>query len=169
MSEETLKIKTGRPTKYKPEYVELAYNYCLLGATDARLAEFFNVDESTINNWKIDFPEFLESLTRGKYEADARVANSLFMKATGYEHQSVKIFNDNGTPMIVDYVERYAPDTTAAIFWLKNRQPAMWRDKQEIDHSSTDGTMTPKPAIDATQLSTDALAEILALKNADRS
>lgn len=27
------------------------------------------------------------------------------------------------------------PDTTAQIFWLKNRKPAQWRDKQDIEHS----------------------------------
>ena len=142
MSEE--KRPVGRPSKYKPEYAELAYNYCLLGATDAKLAEFFEVDESTINNWKIDFPEFFESIKKGKEVADAQVAQSLFKKATGYEHGAVKIFNDQGEPLVVPHTERYAPDTTAAIFWLKNRQPALWRDKQEIDHRSGDGSMTPK-------------------------
>lgn len=137
------KRPVGRPTKYRPEYCELAYNYCLLGATDSRLADFFDVEESTINNWKHEFPEFMESIKKGKEVADAEVAQSLFKKATGYEHEAVKIFNDQGAPMIVPYVERYAPDTTAAIFWLKNRQPALWRDKQEIDHQSSDRSMSP--------------------------
>lgn len=134
----------GRPTKYKEEYNELAYKFCLLGATDKRLAEFFNVDVSTINNWKIDFPDFFESIKRGKEQADATVAQSLFKRATGYEHEAVKIFNDQGAPLKVPYIERYAPDTTAAIFWLKNRQPSVWRDKQEVDLYSPDGSMTPK-------------------------
>ncbi len=54
----------GRPTDFKNEYVELAYNYCLLGATDKELATFFNVCEATINNWKISNPDFLESIKR---------------------------------------------------------------------------------------------------------
>lgn len=132
MSEEQKTIM-GRPTKYKPEYCELAYNYCLLGATDAKLAEFFDVSEQTINTWKHEHPDFLESLKKGKEQADAAVAQSLYKRAIGYEHESVKIFNDQGAALIVPYVEKYPPETTAAIFWLKNRQPAMWRDKQEVD------------------------------------
>ena len=138
-----MSVKLGRPSKYKPEYAELAYNYCLLGATDKTLADFFDVSEQTINTWKQEHPDFLESLKNGKTEADARVANSLYRKAIGYEHAAVKIFNDQGEPMIVDYTERFAPDTTAAIFWLKNRQPALWRDTKDIDHKSTDGSMSP--------------------------
>lgn len=134
----------GRPTKFKDEFVELAYNYCLLGATDKELADFFDVSEATINVWKHVHPEFLESLKKGKEQADALVAQSLFKRATGYEHDAVKIFNDQGRPLTVDYTERYPPDTTAAIFWLKNRQPSKWRDKQDVDLSSSDGTMTPK-------------------------
>lgn len=123
----------GRPTKYKEEYNDLAYNYCLLGATDEKLAEFFDVDVSTINNWKTAHPEFFVSIKKGKQDADAMVAKSLFHRATGYHQPAVKIFNDQGEPLIVPYTERFPPDTTAAIFWLKNRQPAMWRDKQELD------------------------------------
>ena len=68
----------GRPTEYKPEYDEQAYNYCLLGATDKQLATFFDVSEQTINAWKHKHPSFLESLRRGKEIADARVAQALF-------------------------------------------------------------------------------------------
>lgn len=139
----------GRPTKYREEYDELAYNYCLLGATDARLAEFFDVEETTINNWKISQPSFFESIKKGKQNADAMVAKSLFHRATGYHQPAVKIFNDQGEPLIVPYTERFPPDTTAAIFWLKNRQPAMWRDKQEVDHRSGDGSMSPAASQDA--------------------
>lgn len=131
--------KTGAKTKYDPSFDELAYNYCLLGATDAQLANFFGVTEQTVNNWKIAQPTFFESLKKGKSMADAMVAKSLFGRATGYEHPEDKIFNNNGEPMIVPTVKHYPPDPTAAIFWLKNRQPDKWRDKQDISLGNTDG------------------------------
>lgn len=126
--------KGGRPSEYREEYANEAYKLCLLGATDKALADFFGVAESTINKWKIDHKEFSESLKGGKDDADATVADSLFKRANGYEHNAVKIFADakTGAEMAVSYVERYPPDTTAMIFWLKNRQPEKWRDRQEI-------------------------------------
>jgi hypothetical protein len=129
----------GRPTKYKPEYNELAYNYCLLGATDKDLANFFDVCEASINQWKEHFPIFLESIKGGKVQADANVAKSLYNRAIGYSHDAVKIFADakTGAELIVPYVERFAPDTGACAFWLKNRQPQLWRDRQEVDASHT--------------------------------
>jgi len=123
----------GRPTLYKQEYNQYAYKLCLLGAMDAELADFFNVEESTINNWKKDHKEFLESIKRGKIQADAEVASKLFHRAKGYDHPEDKIFNDQGFPLIIPTTKHYPPDTTAAIFWLKNRQPSKWRDKTEID------------------------------------
>jgi len=123
----------GRPTKYKPAFNTQAYKLCLLGATDKELAEFFEVQESTVNNWKIEYPRFLESLKRGKLKADAIVAEKLFRRATGYSHPDIdiKVINDKivKTPLI----KNYPPDTTAAIFWMKNRRKDNWRDKQVID------------------------------------
>ena len=89
-------MANGRKTKYKQEYDELAFNYCLLGAKDTQLAEFFNVTEQTINNWKKDHPSFFESIKKGKQDADAEVANSLFHRAKGYSHPEVKVFNNQG-------------------------------------------------------------------------
>jgi hypothetical protein len=126
----------GRPTAYKEEYADLAYNYALLGAKDTQLATFFDVAESTIHKWKKDFPEFSESLKKGKAIADSQVANSLFKRALGYKHEEDKIFNANGEALVVPTIKHYPPDPTSAIFWLKNRQPELWRDKQEIDHTS---------------------------------
>jgi hypothetical protein len=128
----------GRPSLYQLAYAEQARKLCLLGATDAELADFFGVQESTINNWKLDHPEFLESVKEGKELADANVADRLYQRATGYEHDAVKILtvsqgeNQGAAVEQVPYVERYPPDTAAAIFWLKNRQKGKWRDR--IDH-----------------------------------
>lgn len=127
----------GRPTEYQQSYNEQAYKLCLLGATDKELGDFFNVSEQTINTWKEKHPEFLESLKSGKVEADARVARSLYKKAVGgYLVASQKAFVDrNGEEHVIDVQDEMPPDTTAAIFWLKNRQPDKWREKNEIAHS----------------------------------
>lgn len=131
----------ARPTKYKPEYNKQVFKLCLLGADDKQLADFFDVTEQTINNWKISEPEFFESLKKGKLQADARVAKSLYDRALGYSHKEDKVFQHEGTPVIVETTRLYPPDTTAAIFWLKNRQPEKWRDRQEIDHTTKDESL----------------------------
>lgn len=129
-------------SKYKPEYDELAYNYALLGVTDKQLSEFFGVCEATLNNWKNDHPSFLESLKQGKGQADAMVAKSLFKRALGYSHPETKIATRDGQITdTLDVEKHYAPDPTAAIFWLKNRQPEIWRDKKEV--SFDNGSVTP--------------------------
>jgi hypothetical protein len=79
----------GRPTDYKTEYAEQTYKLCLLGATDKELANFFDVVESTINLWKQEHSEFSESIKRGKFQADANVADRLYQRATGYEHPEI--------------------------------------------------------------------------------
>jgi len=121
----------GRPSKYKPEYEELAYKYCLLGAIDDELAKFFEVDVATINRWKIDYPVFCESLKNGREIADAEVSKKLYHRARGYSHPEDKIFLHEGEPVIVPTIKHYPPDATSMIFWLKNRQRGKWRDKTE--------------------------------------
>lgn len=135
----------GRPSKYQPEVAEQAYKLCLLGATDKEMADFFGVAESTFHLWKKEHKEFSEALKRGKIIADANVAKSLYHRALGYSHPEDKIFNDNGEPLIVPTTKHYPPDPTAAIFWLKNRKPAEWRDKRDVQ---VEGNMTfsVKPA-----------------------
>lgn len=100
----------ARPSDYRDEYAELAKNYCLLGATDVDLAGFFGVTDRTLRTWKKRYPAFADALDAGKTRADALVARSLYNNALG-------------------------GDTTACIFWLKNRQKHAWRDRHEIDHS----------------------------------
>ncbi len=138
----------GRPTNYKPEFVEQARKLAELGATDREVAEFFEIDERTVYRWQHDHPDFCQALKVGKETADDRVEKSLYRRAIGYSHDAVHIAQFQGDPVIVPYVEHHAPDTTACIFWLKNRRKAEWRDRHE--HTGADGgplevTWLPQP------------------------
>ena len=123
----------ARPTSYKPEYAAQAERLCKLGATDIELADFFGVSEVTINAWKNTQPKFLKSLKAGKEEADQRVERSLYRRALGFEHEAVKIYcGKNGEVTQVPYREIVPPDTTACIFWLKNRRRDQWQDRVQV-------------------------------------
>jgi len=113
--------KRGQPTKYKDEYVRLVFWMAQAGLTDKQIADELDVTEQTINNWKTDHPEFFESLKKGKNIPDAEVESALLRRAKGFTYQEGER-------------SRVAlPDTTACIFWLKNRQPDKWRDKREME------------------------------------
>lgn len=129
----------GRPSSYKPEYAAQAEKLCRLGATDIEIADFFEVATSTLYRWKSLHSEFSEALKAGKEASDARVERSLYAKATGYTYDAVKIMQYEGEVIEAPYREHVAPDTAAAIFWLKNRRPAEWRDKIQQEHSGPDG------------------------------
>lgn len=158
----------GRPTKYKEEYAAQAEKLCLLGATDQEIADFFEVEVRTIYRWKSEHDTFCQSIKTGKVAADERVERSLFQKATGYEQDDVKIFMPGGAevPVYAPYRAKIAPDTTAAIFWLKNRKPDQWRDKRETEISGPNGGPVQMVGLDATQLSKDTLEELLRVRAA---
>ena len=120
-------------SKYSYLFCEIARGMTLLGATDVELARHFGVTTKTINQWKKLHPAFLRSITEGKEKADGRVADSLFNRALGYSHKAVKIFYDSKTGKTVEheYTQHYPPETVACIFWLKNRQSKLWRDRVE--------------------------------------
>lgn len=122
----------GRPTSYKPEYAKQAEKLCLLGATDAELADFFEVTTVTIWRWQSAHPEFCNALKAGKDEADSRVERSLFQRAVGYTFDSEKVFQFQGAIVRAPIREHLPPDTTAGIFWLKNRRAQEWRERSEV-------------------------------------
>ncbi|WP_198174802.1 terminase [Spirosoma arboris] len=138
----------GRPTKYEKGYAKQAFHYCLLGATDKDLATFFEVSESTIDNWKRENVEFLGSVKRGKIIADANVAKALYKRATGYKYREVtfeKIADKLTLESMADQVitqdaykkkivtKHLPPDPGAAMNWLKNRAPTLWREGFDIN------------------------------------
>jgi hypothetical protein len=119
-------------TTYTAAMNRRGYAAALLGLTDKEIGAVLGVSEPTVNNWKKAYPAFAESLRKGKDVADQKVAESLYKRATGFRHKAVKIMQYEGVPVKEEYDEYVVPDVTACIFWLKNRQPRQWRDKQEI-------------------------------------
>ncbi len=137
LGEPALRHPGGRPTLFNPKFVDQARRLTALGATDQEIADFFGVDVRTIYRWKDSADEFCQALKVGKAELDERVKRSLFWRAVGYEHDEVDIRVVNGEVVQTPLRKFYAPDTTACIFWLKNRQPREWRDKVEHEHGGT--------------------------------
>lgn len=125
-------MERGRPSKYKPEFVDQVKLLAENGATTAEIAEFFEVSSPTIRLWCAQNKDFLSALKAGKKIADDRVERSLYERAVGYSYDALKIMSYEGEVITQPYVEHVPPDTTAAIFWLKNRRPEKWRDRKEL-------------------------------------
>lgn len=143
----------GRPTKYKPEYDEQVYKLCLLGAKDTEIADFFEVNEDTIYEWKKVHPSFSESIANGKTKADMEVANSLYKTANDrvvvkqVPIKTKNVFWKDGKKIeeekveIVEIEEIIPADFRSQSFWLRNRKSDVWREKSEID-SKVENTIT---------------------------
>ena len=139
----------GRPTKYN----------------DTQIEKMFEISEANYNKWKKEHPEFLESLKKGKEDADSNVASMLYKKAVGYKEKRqvpIKIretTNGEGSKEKVEIIEvedYYPPETSAQIFWLKNRNPQMWRDKREVEME-----VENKNHFDYSKLSDEAIKELI--------
>lgn len=135
-------VKMGRPSKADdPKTIEQAAKLYRKGFTDEELAEFFEVTRVTIHNWKQAHPDFFNTQKLGKDEADEKVVHSLYKRALGYKITAEKVVVADGMAQVVPYEHNVAPDVTACIFWLKNRRPKEWRDKQEIEQTNTQPTL----------------------------
>ncbi len=114
------------------------------GLTDEDIAHNIGISASTLYDWKHKHPEISEALNNNKAIADIRVENALFKKANGCtvtERTVSRVKSPDGEITETERVvtRELPPDTTAAIFWLKNRKPKDWRDKQEVELSGNIG------------------------------
>lgn len=154
----------GRPSKFKPEFIEQAEKLCKLGATDIELADFFGVEVRTLYRWKGENEAFCQSLKAGKAEADTRVERSLFARATGYEHDEVDIRVVANAIVKTDIRKYYPPDTTAAIFWLKNRKSGDWRDLKAVEMGGPNGgPVQTKTTVDVSGLTNEQLRALASI------
>lgn len=124
--------------------------YARDGLTDEQIAKNLDIVPSTLYEWKRQYSEISEALKKGKEVVDIEVENALLKRALGYSYEENKVeVSEEGTK-VTKTIKEVVPDTTAQIFWLKNRRPDRWRDKQDIEHSGQIGGVTivndiPKP------------------------
>ena len=129
----------GRPTKFRPEYVEVAATLAKNGATDADVAAALGVAIRTVWRWQAEHVAFCQALVVPPGAPDDRVERSLFQRSVGYTFDSEKVFQHNGQPVRVPVTEHIPPDPGAAMKWLTNRRPDRWRDRQSLEHTGKDG------------------------------
>jgi len=107
------------------------------GLIQKQIAKNLGINIDTLINYKKDYPEFSDALKRGKEVVDIQVENSLLKRAMGYNYTETKIEKENGVIIKETVtVKEVVPDTTAQIFWLKNRKKTEWRDKQEVESTN---------------------------------
>jgi hypothetical protein len=142
-----MKKARGRPKKEDKLYKgkDLAIKACdVFGATDQQLCKLLEISKDTLAKWKNTDPDFIASLKANKTGVDEQVKLSLFKRATGYTTIEVKETDyGGGVSETVTTTKQHPPDTTAMIFWLKNRMPQEFRDKQTVEHEGAIELPTP--------------------------
>ena len=128
----------GRPPGYDPQiHPALAGMAASEGKTNKEIAAALEISVGTLWNWEKEYPEFLSAIKDGKRLADDEVEKSLYKRALGYDFYEEKALNIGGELQKTKVLVHAHPDPTSCIFWLKNRRPREWRDKQEVEHSGT--------------------------------
>lgn len=118
----------------EPESLILLEGWARDGLTDEQIAKNMGISVATLYNWKNTYLEILEALKKGKEVIDNIVENALLKRALGYRYDEVTIEDGIEVKRVTKEVQ---PDTTAQIFWLKNRRPDKWRDKQKEETDTT--------------------------------
>jgi len=125
------------PGKYRPKYAELAYKLAQLGIPHQQIAGILEISESTFYEWQGCHAGFKTALKAGMALADANVANSVYRGAVGYSHNHEEIKVIGEEVVRVPTMKHYPPNPHLATFWLKNRQPELWKEKVEIIEKPT--------------------------------
>jgi len=138
-------VAKGKYQKWlEPEGLTLLEGWARQGLTDKQIAHNIGITEQTLNVWKNQYPSLSESLKKGKEVIDLEVENALLKRALGYEYTETtserQLNRKTGQyemTVTKKVVKQVIPDTTAQIFWLKNRRPDIWRDKQDVNVSGS--------------------------------
>jgi hypothetical protein len=145
----------GRPSAYQAHYAKVAFEFCLLGATDAKLADVFDVTVLTIQNWKKNNPTFREAVWNGKDRADAKVAHAIYQCCIGFQHPEEVLFYDRATGEVVreTVTKQYKPDGQLGLKWLGMRTRyaeygTKWQEEaSKVELSGPGGSALQAPTI----------------------
>ena len=114
--------------------------YARDGLIDEQIAKNMGIALSTLKLWKNGHPAILAALKRGKEVIDIEVENALYKRAIGYTYEEVKEEEmPDGRIRRTVTTKEVAGDTTAQIFWLKNRKSTEWRDRRDVALTGEDG------------------------------
>lgn len=119
------------------------------GLTDEQISKNLGIAYSTFREYKNKYSALSASLKKGKEVVDYEVENALLKRALGYEYDEVTYEHGKETKRVTKQV---APDTTAQIFWLKNRRPDKWRDKQVVESNNTIEVKNPYEGLTTEEL-----------------
>ena len=139
--------KVGRKPLYTEwlteEGLALVNKWAEEGLINKQIALKIGINVATLYEWQDRFPDFADAIKKGKKVIDEHVENSLLKRAMGYQYEEETWgkSQDGEMALIKRVVKSLAPDVTAQIFWLKNRQPERWRDKVEVKNEY-EGTIT---------------------------
>lgn len=101
------------------------------GLTDEQIAKNMGIRRSTFYEWLKKFPDISVALKKGKAPVDFEVENALLKRALGFEYEETETIIeevDGKQKKRIKKIKKVAlPETSAAIFWLKNRKPEQWR------------------------------------------
>lgn len=114
-----------------PDGLTLLEGWARDGLTDDQLARKMGISRSTLNAWKVAYPDISDALKKGKEVVDIEVENALLKRALGYEYVETMVEESPDGVKHRETVKFIPPDVTAQIFWLKNRRPEAWREKVE--------------------------------------
>lgn len=110
------------------------------GLTDEQIATNMGITRSTLYEWKNKYSDISDALKEGKEVVDRQVENALLKSALGYMYDEVTEERRDDELVVTKVVHKEVqPNTTAQIFWLKNRKRAEWRDRVENAITGADG------------------------------
>lgn len=135
-------MSTNSIKRWQDSFIKEGYRLALLGATDKMLAEAFECDLQTLDYWKRTKAGFRVALKKGKLKADAKVANSLYKRATGFHYYEEHLAIVNGLPKVIKVRKYVLPESWAANKWLGTRQRETWGEKQTLEITQTNINLT---------------------------
>jgi len=125
--------KVGRPSKLDGVDMDLLEKLYKAGVDDTQVAKIIGVNRTTLWNWRQSNKEFLNTLKDWKDEADLEVEKSLYTSACGFSKMVKRGAYDKKTHKLNEWEEEhyFPPNPTSMIFWLKNRKPKQWRERNQ--------------------------------------
>ncbi len=128
--EAEIKLSDALPSpRFAPGLVKRVEQFALLGATNEEIAGFLNIDVVTFDRWRVEKPSLDRALHVGRELGDVRVAGALHKRAVGFSAKAQKVVVVDKQPQVIKYKEYYPPDVQAGRYWLNNKRPKQWRER----------------------------------------